>query len=478
YALYQHSVSLGLIGKNTLKVELLKQIVADFANSSYYDNSLYDLAKHYKNTSNYALANKYYDDLISFSNDDNLVADAYLSKGMIDFNSGKVEVAIDQFLFVVNNYQQIKYFKEALSGLQSAYASIGKIEEYLAVIESLPEVSITKAEQDSLTYSTAFMKFSEMDYEVAKNAFDKYLQRFESGIFIDDATYYNAISSLKIGDTTSAVLNYEKVLESSSSSYQENALIFLARRSYHVGDYETSNIYYAKLLKFASSNSIKREVVIRLMTGNEHTDQIVALKYAKQVIELDKTDNWLLSKAYIIIAREEFESGNYAKSKSSFEKVTNLSAYDEGAEAKYYLAYLTYLDDDLVLAEQLIFALAEDYSSDHFIAKAFILLADIYVAQANLFQAKATLESIIDNHDDEGLVNVAREKWELIVESEKEIVVDKMEEQFFIEISEDNFEYAVQEIDENYIVPIPDTILIEIDSLEIINKNTLEDEFE
>ena len=53
-----------------------------------------------------------------------------------------------------------------------------------------------------------------------------------------------------------------------------------------------------------------------------------------------------------------------------------------------------------------------------------------------------------------------------------------MEEQFFIEISEDNFEYAVQEIDEDYIVPIPDTIIIEIDSLEIINGNTLEDEFE
>ena len=64
-------------------------------------------------------------------------------------------------------------------------------DKYLAVIESLPEVSITKAEQDSLTYNTAFMKFSEMDYQVAKNAFDKYLQRFDGGIFTNDAIYYN-----------------------------------------------------------------------------------------------------------------------------------------------------------------------------------------------------------------------------------------------------------------------------------------------
>lgn len=462
YALYKRAVSLGLIGKVVSKSKLLKRVILDFPNSSYYESSVYDLARYYKNISKYELANKYYDDLIASSNDDNLVADSYLSKAMINFNNGKVKTAIENFLFVVNNYQQTKYFKEALSGLQSAYASIAKIEEYLAVIESLPEISITQAEQDSLTYNTAFMKFSEMDYEVAKNAFDRYLNKFDNGIFIDNVVYYNAISSLKIGDTISAVLNYERVIASNSLSYKEDALTFLARRSYDKNDYEASNVYYTDLLEFASSNSIKREVVIRLMMGNEYDDTLVAVEYAKQVIELDKIDNWLLSKAYIIIARHEFESGNYAKSKLLFEKVANLSSYDEGAEAKYYLAYLTYLDDDLVLAEQLIFALAEDYSNDHFIARAFILLSDIYVTQDNLFQAKATLESVIEHHENEDLVNVARERWESIVEKEKKVVVEKIEEQSFIEISEDDFEYEVQEVDEepevdeDYVVPSPE----------------------
>tara|TARA_B100001094_G_C18194302_1_gene809531 strand:- start:3474 stop:6578 length:3105 start_codon:yes stop_codon:yes gene_type:complete len=478
YALYQKSVSLGLIGKNASKLNCLERIIDEFSSSSYYDNSLYDLAKYYKNTANYDLANKYYNDVISFSIDGDLIADAYLSKGMIYFNSGKTELAIDEFLFVVNNYQQTKYFKEALSALQSAYASIAKIEEYFSVIESLPEISITKAEQDSLTYNTAFMKFSELDYEVASNSFDKYLQRFESGIFRIDATYYNAISSLKIGDTATAILNYQKIVESNSSSHKENSLIFLARRSYNADDYEKSNIYYSRLLDFVSSNTIKREIVIRLMTGNEHTDKIVALKYAAQVVEFEKIDNWLLSKAYIIIARDEFDSGNYAKSKSTFEIVSNLSFHDEGAEAKYYLAYLTYLDEEFLLAEQLIFALAEHYSNDHFIAKAFILLSDIYVAQDNFFQAKATLESIIANHDDEELLNVARKKWELIIESEKETLAIGAEEESFIEMSEDDFEYEVKQIDDDYIVPMPDILIKEGDSIEIINENILENEFE
>ncbi|MEC7646256.1 MAG: tetratricopeptide repeat protein, partial [Bacteroidota bacterium] len=478
YALYQNSVSLGLIGKNNLKVKILKRIVVDFSNSSYYDNALYDLAKYYTNISSYDLANKYYDDVISSSVEIDLIADSYLSKGMIYFNSGKIESAITEFLFVVNNYPQTKYFKEALSGLQSAYGSIAKIDEYLTIVESLPEISITKAEQDSLTYNAAFMKFSEMDYEVAKNAFDKYLQKFENGIFLTDALHYSAISSLKTGDTTNAVFNYEKVVNSGSNEYQEQALIFLARRSYNMDDYERSNVFYTKLLDFPSSNSLKREVVIRLMQGNEDVNKITALKYAKQVIEFDKIDDWLLSKAYIIIARSEFESGNYAKSKLTFEKVSELSFYDEGAEAKYYLAYLTYLDDNLVLAEELIFALAEDYHNDHFIAKAFVLLSDIYVAQDNMFQAKATLESIIENHDDEDLVNIARKKWELILENEKETVFDQSQEEVFIEILEDDFQYEVQEIDEDYVVPIPDNISIERPDSQIVDKNIIEYEFE
>jgi hypothetical protein len=53
-----------------------------------------------------------------------------------------------------------------------------------------------------------------------------------------------------------------------------------------------------------------------------------------------------------------------------------------------------------------------------------------------------------------------------------------VEEESFIEISEDDFEYEVKQIDDDYIVPIPDMLIKEGDSVEIINKNILENEFE
>ena len=359
------------------------------------------------------------------------------------------------------------------------------MDEYLEIVNGLPEISISRAEQDSLTYNTAFMKFSEGDYVISQRTFNQYLGKFEDGIFKIDAIYYNAISCVKVGDTANAVLMYTKLIGVSNNEYNQMALSFLARKYYAEDDFANSNIYYQNLEKVASNNSLKREAIIRLMYGNERINTELAYNYAQQVVNLDKTDDWLMSKAKIIIARHEFSSGNYAKSKTTFEKVVELSDFDEGAEAKYYLAYLTYLDDSLSLAEKMIFELAANYTSDYFIAKAFILLADIYVVQENDFQAKATLESIIENHDGEELVNLARKNWELILE--REILKNDIKKlpQSYIEISEEEIDYDFEEflieekIDEDYKALATDTLISsKIDSLELINKYIETDEIE
>ena len=91
-----------------------EEIKALFPSSSYYDNALLDLGEYYKINLAYDLARQNYNALIDVSENENLIADAYLSKGMIDFNVGNIENAIDEFLFVINNYQHTKYFRSLI----------------------------------------------------------------------------------------------------------------------------------------------------------------------------------------------------------------------------------------------------------------------------------------------------------------------------------------------------------------------------
>ena len=113
----------------------------------------------------------------------------------------------------------------------------------------------------------------------------------------------------------------------------------------------------------------------------------------------------------------------------------------------------------------MIFHLIEEYTNDYFVAKSFVLLSDIYVLKNNNFQAKATLESVIENCEIDELVNIARFKWERIVEKENEKKKDINNSLFsFIEITDEDIQYTIEEYDLDY----NDTIKIESDSLNTI----------
>ena len=476
YALYQSSLCAGLMQDNISKIKYLKEIQNSYQKSVYYDNAIYNLADYYKNQGEYKVSLEYYNDLLLISQDFSILAQARLSRGMIYFNQDKIADAISEFLFVVNNYQNTNSFRQAIEGLQLAYISIGDLDQYFNILESIEGVSLSETAQDSLVYNAAFIKFSEGNYELANNAFSKYRERFKQGVFLSDAIYYNAVSSLNIGDTISAVELYLRNIKIGSLEHKEESVIFLARYYYGKQDFAFSNEYYEMLNNIASTNSFKREAIIRLMYGYKESNSNLSYNYAKEVVLLDKIDNWLLSNAYLIIARKEFNEGNYSKARKTYQRVQSLSNYNEAAEAVYFLIYFNYLDDNLDLAEQMIFNFSDEYNNDYFLAKAYLLLSDIYVIRNNNFQAKATLESIIDNHEGKELVNIARKKLEDIIERE---LLEKKNTSYnlHVDVLEDDVDYDIEIFqDSSYLQNMKGILIdsisnINIDSLNNIKQN-------
>jgi len=52
------------------------------------------------------------------------------------------------------------------------------------------------------------------------------------------------------------------------------------------------------------------------------------------------------------------------------------------------------------------------------VAKAFVLLADTYIQQNDLFQAKATLQSLIDNYDGKDIIDQCKSRLAIIEDLE------------------------------------------------------------
>lgn len=446
YALYNQSVCLGLIGKHTAKEKILKQVIEHHQTSIYVDDALLDLAVFYKNNSQKEKALDAYNKLLGFTTDEQLKAKIHSSKGMIYFNAGDIEKAIASFMVVINNFAKTIYFKDALSGLRAAYISIAKVDEYLAVVNALPQVNISRVEQDSLTYNTAFMKFAEGDYPVAKNTFKQYISNFSNGIFVVDANYYLA-ESCKEENDSACVLNAFREVIKANSKHLEPANLYLARYYFKLSDFKQSINYYRAVEEIATYNSSKREAIIRLMLAYKEVEEAAeaAVDYAKKVLQLDKVDQGLKNKADLILADAFFDNGNFQKAEKVFADLSQNSETAIGAEATFMLAYLSFLNDSLRQAENTIYQLANDFTADYWIAKGFILLSDIYRQKGNHFQAKATLESIIENYEGEELLIVARKKFEAILQKEISDVaaIEENQAEIVIEILDEEINYEV-----------------------------------
>ena len=137
--------------------------------------------------------------------------------------------------------------------------------------------------------------------------------------------------------------------------------------------------HYSNLKKIAQENSLLREATKNLFYCYKNLGLNTSLlESAKQILDLDKVDNELINEARLIIANNFFDKSEFHLAKKEYIKIVDQNQSEIGSEAKYQLAYLSYLESDFDKSEKIIFELADNYYSDFYIAKSFILLADIY----------------------------------------------------------------------------------------------------
>jgi TolA-binding protein len=119
------------------------------------------------------------------------------------------------------------------------------------------------------------------------------------------------------------------------------------------------------------------------------------------------------------MANAALKIGDLELANKEYTIVSKLMKGETAAEAKYQQAYIQFKLKNYKESEKIVFALINEFGSyDLWVTKGFILLADIYVKYDNTFQAKQTLQSVIDHQEDTSLVNLAKHKKKIIEELE------------------------------------------------------------
>jgi len=327
---------------------------------------------------------------------------------------------------VVSDYPNTPESKEALASIKNIYVDINKVDDYLAYVDGLPFTTISISEQDSMSYIAAENLYMDGEYSAANTALDKYLRNFQEGAFKVSASFYLGECQYKESNYVDALTNFEYVLKNPKSEFTESALLKAATIAFEMEEYETAVDYFTKLETNAENKLHVVEAHYGLMKCNyliQNYDG--ALTAAYKLLAAEKISDEMKLEALVIKAKSLYETDEMLLAKSAFKEIIKFSQGEAGAEAKYMVAYIEYQISDLDTAEKNVFELINDYAPyDYWVAKGFILLSDIYLKKENLFQAKQTLQSIIDNYEGEELKEVAISKLQEIIDEEEALEVE------------------------------------------------------
>lgn len=403
YAMFQRGYALGLMKRYGDKITVLERLVTQYPRSDYADDALYEIARAEVQREDNNSAISAYDRLLASYPNSNLARKAALEKAMLYYNQKKYNQAIEAYKLVVKNYPSTDEAYSALEGMEMCYVETNNVQEYLAYTKTLGKINMQTAtnKEDSLTYTAAELQYMQGNYTQAAKGFETYLNNYcEGGRYCTSAQYYCADAYYQLGDKQNALRQFRALTQIQANLYMEEALMRTAELYYDNADYGNSLTYFRKLQSAASTQKttdIARLGVLRCSYFLGDNDQTISI--ASEMIADATTDAATLDEARYNRAKAYFAKGQYEKAISDFRQLATEVRTAQGAESEYLICEALHNQGDLNKAEQEIMKFANmNTSQQYWLAKAFILLADIYVHQGDDFQAEQYLLSLQANY--------------------------------------------------------------------------------
>ena len=406
YSVYQKGFLLGLQKDYKGKISVMDRLIREFPESQYVDDALFEKGRSYVLLDNNQAAEASFEQLMRDFPQSSLARKAGVQLGLIYFNDNQPEKAADAYKSVISNYPGSEEAKVALQDLKSVYIELNDINSFAAYANSLGgNVRFEVSEQDSLTYLAAEKLFMRGDNEGARRSLTNYLQTFPQGAFSSNANFYLASIAFAKKDLEEAKRLFSLVLESGDTKFREESWARKAEIEYLDKDYAAAMESFKHLQAVAENPENKEAAKLGLMRCAELIGQPQeALLAANDLLKEPKLSPEIMSEARYVRAKAYISLKQENKALADLKEISKDTRTIHGAEAKYLLAQLYYDNKDDKNAETVLMNFIENGTPhQYWLARGFILLADIYIRQGDDFQARQYLTSLQNNYkgDDE-----------------------------------------------------------------------------
>ncbi|MCU0358960.1 MAG: tetratricopeptide repeat protein, partial [Cyclobacteriaceae bacterium] len=421
YILFQTGVINGILRQYNQSRTQFTNLINNYPKSQYRDEAMFQRAQFEIEQGNYDAAVSGLSQLIKEGAGSRFLPYAYMRRAASYFNLKDYERTANDYATIINQFPTHPLAQQVLLPLQEALGLAGRGGDFEKYLTAFRQANPENKNLEVVEFETAKNLYFDQQYNRSITALTNFIGVYPNSSRLTEANYYLAESFYRIRDFDKALPIYRQLSNDPSFTMVNRVVARIAEIEYRRGQYDQAISAYRRLERLAAN---KREQ-FNAWSGMMESFFLLAqydsvTTYANIILERGNINAGAHNKATLFLGKAAMARGNYEAAKDEFLNILNTARDEFGAEARYRLGEIFFLTKQYEMCYKTLVGIDTDFSAyEEWVGRSFLLLADNFVAMNNNFQAKATLQSLIDKFPLQHIKDAAREKLLNIEATEK-----------------------------------------------------------
>lgn len=423
YSYFRKGVIYGIMDDLEAANKNFDIVLKNYPDSRHVPNALYQKGQFNFENGAYKFSVEYFTRLIERYPESQYVPYGLQSRAIASTNLSNQRAAEQDYKAILEMYPTHEVANNALLGLQEILLSTGKSEDFDGYLARYKDANPQSTQLESIEFEAAKSQYFNQQYEGAIAGLERFMENYPNSAGKVEARYLMADAHNRLGQTEQALEDYYEISTNISFNRYNRVIQRIAELEASQGNAEKSIEYFEQLAKIAATKKEELAAWNGLMRGNYSLGNYgESITYGEQILEKGLVTSNAKNESLLLLGKASIAVGEKSEGRDYFEQTVESAKDENGAEALFLIAELLYESELHQESIDRLFQLNANFSMyEYWLGKSFLLIADNYLAMGEDFQAKATLESIVEHSPIEEIVDDAELKLKSLEEKAAEL---------------------------------------------------------
>ena len=421
YIIFQTGVINGVLRKYAEARNQFTVLISSYPKSPYRDEAIFQRAQFEIEQGNYQVAADGLTQLINENTSSRFLPYAYMRRAASLYNLKQYDKTINDYRAVLKQFPTHPAAQQVLLPLQEALGIAGRGGEFESYLAEFKKSNPENKNLEVVEFESAKNLYFDQQYQKAITGFTSFLQAYAESAKVYDVKYYMAESYYRLREFDKALPIYTELGNDPTYTLVNKAVARVAEIQFKQGKYDQAIVSFHRAEKIAANKKELYTAWSGLMESYFLLTQYDSVNaYANLILEKGNVNMGAQNKASLYLGKSAMARGDYETAKDEFLNTLNSAQDEYGAEAKYRIGEIFYLTKEYKQCFETLVGLTTQFGTyEDWVGRSYLLQSDNFLAMGDRFQAKQTLQSLIDNNFPlQHIKDAAMDKLKLIEETE------------------------------------------------------------